>query len=262
MQLYYFGNSAEPLFGVHHEAQGTKRQDECVVLCPPIGTEYLRSYRAFRQLAAMLAREGYDVLRFDYFGTGDSAGDCVQGSIARWKTDVTMAMEELRDLSGVSNVSLVGLRLGATLASLVAQEEQLSKLVLWEPVIDGEEYLQNRIATNAIYETEVGHDEVVRKALEADETMGIIGFEWSAQFRDEIKSINLEAFRDLKVARTFQLVREEAKLTHQLKEVLSRNSGTFGYELIEHPGEWGEFDEIGSLLLPQETIKAVIACLV
>ncbi len=262
MQLYYFGNSAEPLFGVHHEAKGTRRQNECVVLCPPIGTEFLRSYRAFRQLASMLAREGYDVLRFDYFGTGDSAGDCLQGSIERWKSDIKTAMDELRELSGVANVSLVGLRFGATLASLVAQEERLSKLVLWEPVIDGEEYLQDRIATNSIYETEIDHDEVVRKALEANETVGIMGFAWSAEFREDVKTLSLDSFRDVNSARTFLLVREELEQTRQLQEVLGRNPGKFGYEHIEHPGEWGEFDAIGSLLLPQATIKAVIACLV
>jgi exosortase A-associated hydrolase 2 len=262
MQLYYFGNSVEPLFGVHHEAKGTRRQKECVVLCPPIGTEFLRSYRAFRQLASMLAREGYDVLRFDYFGTGDSAGDCTEGSIQRWKTDIKVAMEELRDLSGVANVSLVGLRFGATLASLVAQEEPLSKLVLWEPVIDGEEYLQDRLATNSSYETEVEHDEVVRKALAANEPVGIMGFAWSAQFREEVRTLGLDSFSNVTADRTFLLVREELESTRQLKEVLSENTGRFGYEHIEHPGEWGEFDEIGSLLLPQATIKAVIACLV
>jgi pimeloyl-ACP methyl ester carboxylesterase len=262
MQLYYFGNSAEPLFGVHHEAKGTSRRNECVVLCPPIGTEFLRSYRAFRQLASMLAREGYDVLRFDYFGTGDSSGDCLQGSIERWKNDIKIAVEELRDLSGVANVSLVGLRLGATLASLACQELPIHKLVLWEPVIDGDEYLRGRITADSDYETEIDHDEVVRKSLETNDPVGIMGFAWSADFREEVKTLSLDSFRNVNSARTFLLVREELEQTRQLQEVLGRNSGRFGYEHIEHPGEWGEFDAIGSLLLPQATIKAVIACLV
>ena len=110
--------------------------------------------------------------------------------------------------------------------------------------------------------TEIDHDELVQKALEANEKVGIMGFAWSAEFRAEVKKLSLDSFRDVNAARTFLLVREELELTRQLQEVLGQNMGKFGYEHIEHPGEWGEFDAIGSLLLPQATIKAVIACLV
>ena len=37
--------------------------------------EYMRTHKAVRQLTMMLAKAGYHLLRFDYFGTGDSAGD-------------------------------------------------------------------------------------------------------------------------------------------------------------------------------------------
>ena len=124
MQLYYFGTSEKPLFGVHHPAQGRSRRrgpKECIVICPPIGTEHLRSFRALKQLATMLSKQGYDVLRFDYFGTGDSSGDCEEGSLQQWQEDVETAIEELIDMSGAEIASLIGLRIGGTLAAKVAQ---------------------------------------------------------------------------------------------------------------------------------------------
>ena len=262
MQLYYFGSSEKPLFGVHHPAQGKANRKECVVLCPAIGTELLRSYRAFRQLATNLSKQGFDVLRFDYYGTGDSSGDCLEGNLQQWREDIRTAIEELKDATGATTVSLVGLRLGATLAAEVAKQEAVSRLVLWEPVIDGEAYIQDRISADLEYETEHNHAEDMKKNLDADDPIGIMGFAWSSKLREELAEIDLDSFSGIESRHTYLLVREENQLTSQLQETLRSNKGKFGYEHIEHPGEWGEFDAIGSLLLPQATIQAVVACLV
>ena len=46
-----------------------------VVIVPPIGYEYWSSHRTLRTLAERLAEQGCSRLRFDFDGTGDSAGD-------------------------------------------------------------------------------------------------------------------------------------------------------------------------------------------
>ena len=73
MNLHFFGDSDAPLFGAHHPAR-RKSTGKAVVICPPIGHEYGRTHWMLRLLSAQLAREGVHVLRFDYFGTGDSGG--------------------------------------------------------------------------------------------------------------------------------------------------------------------------------------------
>ena len=261
MQMYYFGSADQPLFGVHHPAQARIQRDSCVVLCPPIGTELLRSYRAFRLLATMLSKQGYDVLRFDYFGTGDSSGACTEGSLDQWRADIETAIEEAAELSGCDKVNLVGLRLGASLAASVATRQRVSKLVLWEPVVEGEAYLQDRIATDLEYETELDHEHKVADALSNAETIGILGFAWTDRFRREISSLSLADFQQLNTERTFLLVREQSDEVDLLRQVLSENAGHFAYECIDHPGQWGEFDALGSLLLPQPVLKAIVACL-
>ena len=82
--------------------------------------EGLRAQRAIKQLASMLAKGGLHVLRFDYFGTGDSAGGCGEGSVAQWLSDIFTAAEELSDTAGVKEISLAGLRFGGTLATMAA----------------------------------------------------------------------------------------------------------------------------------------------
>ena len=54
-----------------------------MVLCYPGGQEYIRSRRAFRQLAIRLSSAGFPVLRFDYHGCGDSSGDDDEGKISQ-----------------------------------------------------------------------------------------------------------------------------------------------------------------------------------
>ena len=111
MQAQFFGRSERPLFGVRHGAQGAAR-DTAVLICPSWGLEALRSQRGLRQLAQALAAQGYEVLRFDYSGTGDSHGDGRQARLEYWLQDLDTAARELRDSSGRDRLCIVGMRIG------------------------------------------------------------------------------------------------------------------------------------------------------
>ena len=69
------------------------------------------------------------VLRFDYVGTGDSVDiDPNAGQVELWTRDIASAVAELRRLTGVSRVCLLGFRLGALLAVLASHDS-----VRWTP---------------------------------------------------------------------------------------------------------------------------------
>jgi pimeloyl-ACP methyl ester carboxylesterase len=147
-----FGPPARRLFGLYHPAEDGRPDKGAVLICPPFGQEALRSHRFFKVLADRLARAGFSVLRFDYYGTGDSPGDDVEGEFDGWASDIAAAHEELRRLSSAGapgtpdgpGVRWLGVRLGGTLALLAAQQTRprLERLVLWEPVVDGRRYTQ------------------------------------------------------------------------------------------------------------------------
>jgi uncharacterized protein len=143
MTPLFFGSSQRRLYGAYDPPQGMRPGARAVVLCYPWGQEYLRAHRSVRRLANMLAAVGCHVLRFDYFGTGDSMGTAHEVSRRGWEQDIETAIEELQDTSGTTQVSLVGLRLGATLAAHVAvrKKKLVHTLVLWDPVVSGPEYL-------------------------------------------------------------------------------------------------------------------------
>jgi pimeloyl-ACP methyl ester carboxylesterase len=137
----YLGTRERRLFAVYEPAATKDRRTRAAVLCHPWGGEYIYAHRTMRQLAVRLSACGFHTLRFDYFGTGDSGGEDSEANPAAAQADVESAIEGLQDIAGAARVTLVGLRLGATLAARAAmrREENVEALVLWDPIVSPEE---------------------------------------------------------------------------------------------------------------------------
>lgn len=115
-----------------------------MVLCAPIGHEYVRSYRTLLHLADQLTEAGLVALRFDYAGCGSSAGDPAQLALVdTWTDDIIEAAVLIERMTG-SPASLVGLRLGATLAARAASRHEIECLVAWAPVVSGARYVRDQ----------------------------------------------------------------------------------------------------------------------
>jgi pimeloyl-ACP methyl ester carboxylesterase len=139
---FYFGSPTEQLFGCYHEPPAWPGRECGLLLCYPLGQEYVRVHRAYYQLALQAALAGFPSMRFDYFGTGDSQGDDEDAQLERWQQDVRRAADELRARSGVERVVLAGVRLGGSLAlSTALAPDTLAGLVLWEPVVSGRRHI-------------------------------------------------------------------------------------------------------------------------
>jgi pimeloyl-ACP methyl ester carboxylesterase len=153
MDVEFFVANGRSLLGSFHPAPRLRAGGASVLLCNPFGEEAARVHRAYRVLAGKLQDEGYATLRFDYSGTGDSSGEARDCTVAGWLDDMEAAIEELQRLSGNPRVVLVGLRFGATLAALCAQREHLrvAQLVLWDPVVRGDHYLQELAEMHLAY---------------------------------------------------------------------------------------------------------------
>jgi pimeloyl-ACP methyl ester carboxylesterase len=137
----YLGTQERRLFAVYEPAAVKDRRARAAVLCYPWGAEYVYAHRTMRQLAVKLSAGGFHTLRFDYFGTGDSGGEDSEANPAAAEADVESAIEGLRDIVGAARVTLIGLRLGATLAARTAmrRKEYVEALVLWDPILLPEE---------------------------------------------------------------------------------------------------------------------------
>jgi uncharacterized protein len=240
MNPFYFGTHERRLLGVYEAARRSKAS-RGVVLCHPWGAEYIHAYRAMRQLAKMLTANGFHTLRFDYFGTGDSAGSTTAGDIGGWEIDIQSAIEELKDTTGISRVSLIGLRLGATLAANVAvrADSLVNSLVLWDPIVSGAEYLTelHRGARRGwlLFKPAVarprdkggGHD--------------IMGFPLTESVTDDIRRIDLAALAPALPRRTLVVVSQPLGSHASLQRALDGRQTPFAIERIDCPAAWLEW---------------------
>ena len=113
-----------------------------VVIVPPAGYEYWSAHRTLRTLAERLAQQGCLALRFDYDGTGDSAGD--QWDSARleaWGDGVAHAATTLRQW-GVTTLVVIGLRIGGSFALMQGDAVDADAVVAWVPVVRGRRYVR------------------------------------------------------------------------------------------------------------------------
>ena len=134
----YIESAAGQLYSVHYQPRSARRK-HAILFAQSLGHEYIRGHRNLQQLAMALCERGFDVLRFDYLGTGDSDGLCEEVTAATMGRDLLQARQHVIEKTGISSVSLVGLRLGATVAT--HYREAFQSMVLWDPVLSGKEFL-------------------------------------------------------------------------------------------------------------------------
>lgn len=138
MQAVVFGEDRF-LFGAFHPASGQAKR-HAVIFAGPLLNESMRSHSALRAMALGVAANGYDVLRFDYSGMGNSGGDLATVSVNDWREDTKLAAKELLRLSGASQLSCVATRFGAHFATCLSQAMPISHAVFWDPVFSGRQW--------------------------------------------------------------------------------------------------------------------------
>ena len=157
-----------------------------VVICEPFGYEALCSQRAVLTLAQMLADAGLPTLRFHYPGTGDSSGDESQDQTERWIDSIGDASAYLREISGVSEVALCGLRLGGMLAVEAARRfGDIAALALLAPVLSGRSYVRELMLSGSM----VAGYGVTSPA----EGLDVLGYRLTAGVMDRLRGMDLRA---------------------------------------------------------------------
>jgi len=251
---FFFGPSATPLFGIHTGPARWEAGAPAVLLCPPIGWEYMRTHWALRNVARLLVRQGRHVLRFDYFGTGDSSGESGDATVSRWVEDVVAAATELTEISGAGPLTAVGIRHGATLAALACRSGlALDRLVLWDPVVSGAAYLAT---------LETMHREMLvtrRGGPPRGDVLGdeLLGFPYPPPLRRELAAIDLAASPWPEVAATLLATQDRP----EYRALAAAGGEAMRLEVVPDVGAWDHVASSYSTLLPVAVPGRIVSLL-
>jgi pimeloyl-ACP methyl ester carboxylesterase len=256
MRPFYFGPPGLRLFGVHDSPQTDAGRESSVVLCYPHSQDYVFAFRAYRTLGTWLARAGFHVLRFDYLGTGDSAGDVGQASLPQWTGDIVAAVEEVRRSLGHSSVSLVGLRLGATLAAMAAAEcRQVDRLVLWEPVVRGNEYVATlRARHREWFQAELKERPGAQRLAVDDE---LLGYRFTESLRNDLERVDLSSLAVCPARHVLIVGQDDNAQYADLAQRFRELGADVEMKRVEGPRIWSTTSGLGQGLVPTRVLQAI-----
>lgn len=186
----------------------------CLLRCPSVGPPkggvlYLHPFaeemHKSRRMAAVQAEEmaasGWVVLQVDLTGCGDSAGDFSDATWSAWRDDVARAWTCLNGIVRSLPCYLWGLRIGATLAAQMSTElSRVSGLLLWQPVICGEiflnQFLRIRLAGEMLADRGIKNNtKHLREILRRGEVVEVGGFGLSSVMARELTDVKLSESR-------------------------------------------------------------------
>lgn len=197
-EYQYLNMRGEQVFSAHHFPSSPAAR--AIVMCHPLGEEKLWSHRVFVTLARDMAAAGFAVLRFDYRGEGDSDRCFEQSDLETRVEDACLAVETVRQLNrSVTDVTLIGLRFGTIVAAITAtRRNDIQRLVMWDPILDGAAYMQSVLRLNLMYQMAL-HRKIIenREALvarmAAGETINVEGYELSERLFRQTSEFQLAA---------------------------------------------------------------------
>jgi pimeloyl-ACP methyl ester carboxylesterase len=240
-----FGRRERPLYGVYHPSTAPGRAGRGMVLCGSFGQEGVRSNRPLRVLADQLARQRWHVLRFDYSGTGDSAGDDTEARVEHWLDDIAAAVEELEAMAGLRRVHLAGLRLGGALAARVAaSRDDVDGLVLWDPVASGRAHLQALLPS-------------WRPGLAGEVAGEAQGFLVAGALAEGIAGLALDPATLPARLKVLLVATSGAEPQAALRDALAPGRASFTYREVAGALPWTKANDFGAGPLPVEALKAV-----
>jgi pimeloyl-ACP methyl ester carboxylesterase len=154
------------------------------LLAGPFASERPHRYISWVRWARYLARHGYEVMRFDYRGVGESTGRFEDFAFSSWSDDLRNCTQWLQQRAPAAPLVMHGLGMGALLADRLFAQGTGDALLAWMPPKSGREMLYEQLkikmANNFILPANERktRDQFVAD-LENGETVEVEGHNWT-----------------------------------------------------------------------------------
>jgi len=250
---FFLNRDGRRLFSVLHHA-ANESPERAVVICAPLFDEKLWSHRVLVNLARHLAAAGVSVLRFDYFGDGESEGRFEDASVGTRLCDIHDALVFCRRETKAREIFLLGLGYGATLALRAAfendQDALVAGVVAWAPVIDGDRYLNDilraHLSAQMIIHRKVIHDrEALVAQILANQSVNIEGYEISRPLFAGIVEANvLDLLRNASKPVLIQQIGPAERVDSQYQAVSQLGGNQVRFEVVQELKFWTQQKKI------------------
>jgi len=192
----YFAVPGAHLYTVLHQAKDAIGR---VLLVGPFAAERHFSYHPWVRWARYLAARGYEVLRFDYRGIGESTGVFQEMSFEHWLEDVRLLADWYQRRSPSLPFLIHGLEVGALLAAAAFRRDLGDGLLLWSPPPTANQALRSALVRWAGLEqiwdsldNRKSAAEYIRE-LEQGIPVEVQGYEWSARLWHDSSLLDLHS---------------------------------------------------------------------
>jgi hypothetical protein len=196
----YLEHQGSQLYYVLHHSDGDCRAG--ALMAGPFGPRRNGTYISWVRWARFLASHGYEVLRFDYRGVGESSGRFETMCISAWLDDLRLCGAMLKSRIGGRPLLLHGLEFGGILAAKAHTEGIGDALLLWSPPTSAREALLEQLRLNVIgeYAQKKGRQKISRedfiKELEAGRCAEVRGYLWSPELWRDSVDFSLDVHAD------------------------------------------------------------------
>jgi pimeloyl-ACP methyl ester carboxylesterase len=233
------------VFGVLHEPEAQQARGVGILFCPPFGWDEICAHRAYLHWAELLSRHGYDCLRIDLPGSGESAGSPRDPKrLEAWSAAVGEAADWLRGETGCRRIVALGIGLGGMAACASAAEgPAIDDLLLWSVPARGRTLLREMRAFASIADAEIKLPDGGDPPAAEDGSLEVAGFVLSADSVAALERLDLTelAFGSPADRRVLLLDRDGVPVDRRLREHLeltasvTTSSGSGYGAMMSHP---------------------------
>jgi len=205
-QAFFLPTPTGQRFCLFHPPQGAQCKGRVLYL-HPFAEELNTTRRVVAQQARALAQAGFAVLQIDLFGCGDSEGELMQATWEIWLQDAQRAKDWLGE-HAAGPLWLWGMRSGSLLcAALAARLPQAPHLLLWQPMIAGQQVLQQFLRLHAAGQWlgEGSKGESPAKTLASGQSVDIAGYTLTPALASGLGAARMQAVETARPSRLIWL---------------------------------------------------------
>ena len=210
--------------------------------------------------ARLLPAAEFRSLRYDLPGTGDSSGSAIDsGLVNAWIQSIGDAAAELREATGVEDVAVIGVRLGAMLAAVAAgRGANVQDLVLWGPATTGRSMLSELRAAHMMELFLLRKEYASTESAPPQPIPGLetFGFLLTPETQAELESLDLSALPHMEARRILVASRDGFAADNKLVDALQALGCTV--EVTTGVGYASMMEEPHDAVLSVDTSKAIV----